>query len=364
MEILNSGSFITLAGREKIEQLIFTAKELAKAASQSEGFVNAGPSNQSLALEMWQGTEYMCRAHEEATIKNIFLSNFLQNLRDIGMQKPFHQVIAETKPAERNPAVPVESEPQRDEYLGVVASDSHDNYEPATRPSYADECIPEAEADIVQPGSELEPTVYEPDAVSEAVETISDAAPDPPVANADSQASSAPITTESIISEPTVSESVIIAPPVYSPEIGGLVASSVEAIVLQEKEPYQFDACTVTTVIQLLPEQAGVRKCVVSVRTHDFSPQVVVGELRSTDLIHDLPAALGRAFEQYKVDLPVRAADKMKKEKVGAKKRPAKASASTAAKEITKETSAGESSVVPAAKAAMASADQASLFNS
>ena len=33
MEILNSGSFITLDGREKIEQLIFTAKELAKAAS-------------------------------------------------------------------------------------------------------------------------------------------------------------------------------------------------------------------------------------------------------------------------------------------------------------------------------------------
>ena len=91
MEILSSGSFITLDGREKIEQLIFTAKELAKAASQSEGFVNAGPSNQSLALEMWRGTEYMCRGHEEATIKNIFLSNFLQNLREIGLQKPSHK---------------------------------------------------------------------------------------------------------------------------------------------------------------------------------------------------------------------------------------------------------------------------------
>ncbi len=364
MEILNSGSFITLDGREKIEQLIFTAKELAKAASQSDGFVNAGPSNQSLALEMWQGTEYMCRANEEATIKNIFLSNFLQNLRDIGMQKPSQQVIAETKPPESSPPAPVESEPQRDEYLGEVASDSYDNYEPTPRPSYADECIPEAEADIVQPGSGLEPSICEPDAASEAVETISDAAPDPPIANADRQATTGRIITESIISEPTVSESVKIDPAVYSPEIGGLVASSVEAIVLQEKEPYQFDACTVTTVIQLLPEQAGVRKCIVSVRTHDFFPQVVVGELRSTDLLHDLPAALGRAFEQYKVDLPVRATDKMKKEKAGSKKRSAKAPASTSAKEITKGVSAGEGSSLPPPKAATASADQASLFNS
>ncbi|MEO8341262.1 MAG: hypothetical protein ABI604_16380, partial [Nitrospirota bacterium] len=262
--------------------MIFTAKELAKAASQSEGFVNAGPSNQSLALEMWQGTEYMCRAHEEATIKNIFLSNFLQNLRDIGMQKPSQQVIAETKPTESSPAVPVESEPQRDEYLGVVASDSHDNYERTPRPSYADECIPEAEADIVQSDSGFEPAVCEADAAAEAVENVSDAAPDPPIANADRQVTTGPVTTESIASEPTVNESVVIAPALNNPETDGLVAGSVEAIVLQEKEPFQFDACTVTTVIQLLPEQAGVRKCVISVRTHDFSPQVVVGELRST----------------------------------------------------------------------------------
>ena len=84
MQILSSGSFINLENREKIEQLIFTARELANAASQAEGFVNAGPSNGRLGVEMWQGAEYMCRDHEEATIKNIFLSNFLERLRDAG----------------------------------------------------------------------------------------------------------------------------------------------------------------------------------------------------------------------------------------------------------------------------------------
>jgi hypothetical protein len=48
MQILSSGSFINLENREKIEQLIFTAKELAKAASQTAGFVNTAERNQRL----------------------------------------------------------------------------------------------------------------------------------------------------------------------------------------------------------------------------------------------------------------------------------------------------------------------------
>lgn len=38
MEILNSGSFIPLENREKMEQLIFTARTLASEVSRSEGF--------------------------------------------------------------------------------------------------------------------------------------------------------------------------------------------------------------------------------------------------------------------------------------------------------------------------------------
>ena len=38
MEILNGGSFVPLENREKIEQLKFTAKELAGEAARSVGF--------------------------------------------------------------------------------------------------------------------------------------------------------------------------------------------------------------------------------------------------------------------------------------------------------------------------------------
>ena len=83
MDILNSGSFIPLDNREKIEQLIFTATTLATEVSRTEGFQSSGPTNYQLGLEMWKGAEYICRSHEEVTIKNLFLSKFLERLREI-----------------------------------------------------------------------------------------------------------------------------------------------------------------------------------------------------------------------------------------------------------------------------------------
>ena len=45
MQILSSGSFINLETREKIEQLIFTARELANAASQTLAVVPSMSNN-------------------------------------------------------------------------------------------------------------------------------------------------------------------------------------------------------------------------------------------------------------------------------------------------------------------------------
>ena len=83
MEILNSGSFIPLDNREKIEQLIFTAQTLASEVHQNAGFQGSAQTNQQIGLELWKGAEYMTRSHEEVTIRNIFLSKFLEKLRDL-----------------------------------------------------------------------------------------------------------------------------------------------------------------------------------------------------------------------------------------------------------------------------------------
>ena len=59
MEILNSGSFVPLDNREKIDQLIYTARELATEVSRAEGFQSSSQTNDQLGLEMWKGAEYV-----------------------------------------------------------------------------------------------------------------------------------------------------------------------------------------------------------------------------------------------------------------------------------------------------------------
>jgi hypothetical protein len=337
MDILNSGSFVPLDNKERMEQLAFTAKTLAIEVSRAEGFQNSGPLNHQLGLEMWKGAEYVCRAHEEGNIKNIFLSKFLETLREIGKQNavqprppqtqvidsprvrppdPVQPQVATTTLATPRGPVPLsvpsrshdlalsqEPEEPADEYLGVV---SDNNEIEMKRPSYSDECVPECDADIEAIVDRLEAEHPEPRSNEE--EEIHTELRDSP--------------------EPC----------------------SIESIVLAEKEAYNFDGCTVTAVVQLLSEAEGVRKCVVSVRTHDFTPSVVIVDVTTADVLSQISGALGLVFEQYRNELPARAAEKLKKEKPAAKKasKPA-AKASKAAAPSAKSDTARTASTEPAA---------------
>lgn len=334
MDILNSGSFVTLDNREKIDRLIYTARELATEVSRAEGFQNGGQTNHQLGLEMWKGAEYMCRSHEEANIRNLFLSKFLERLREIEKERGTQtkSVVAtpdssafvpipKTEPVStQTPAItqarPEQSPPNeaRDEYLGVLSGEDAEN----KRPSYADECVPECEADIEAIVDRLDNESAAPDddhrsgeigtlavqpetgAVSEvgAIETAADRS------ESVEQGGSNDVPDEE--ARPDLTEPV-------EPE-------SIPSIVLAEKEPYNLDACTITAVIQVLPEESGIRKCVVSLRTHDFAPMVTVSEGDAGAILPHVSAALNDALARYRIDLPAKAADKLKKEKPAAKK--------------------------------------------
>lgn len=378
MDILNSGSFVPLDNKERMEQLAFTAKTLAIEVSRAEGFQNSGPSNHQLGLEMWKGAEYVCRAHEEGNIKNIFLSKFLETLREIGKQnavqprppqtqvidsptvRPPDQVhplvttttlatppspIALSAPS-RSPDLALQQEPEEpaDEYLGVVS----DNNEIETkRPSYSDECVPECDADIEAIVDRLDAEHPELRSIEHS-EPIGTGSAQTEIVAAANVSSEKPEPDDPSPAEQNVSDVVeeeIRREPRDSPE-----PCSIESIVLAEKEAYNFDGCTVTAVVQLLPEAEGVRKCVVSVRTHDFTPSVAIVDVTTADVLSQISGALGLVFEQYRNELPARAAEKLKKEKPAAKKasKPA-AKASKAAAPAAKSEPARSASTEPAA---------------
>ncbi|MFZ1700894.1 MAG: hypothetical protein WBO10_12560 [Pyrinomonadaceae bacterium] len=332
MDILSSGSFVTLDNRDKIEQLIFTAKTLATETGRNDGFQNSGQTHQQLGLEMWKGTEYMCRANEEATIKNLFLSNFLQRLSEIvresatskpaTVEPPATPSVPETQTQEPeatgsniDQVIPAASE---DEFLGVVAQT--EPIEEMPRTSYLDECKPECEDEIVEMtnGSAKEFVPPQPESASvTAAEPASETAPEvTPKEEASSATERSPQSVERESANPQV-----------------------DSIVLAEKEPFNFEACTVTVVVQLLPVSEGFRKCVVSVRSHEFLPQISIEDLESEHINDEIKSSLEKAFARYRTELPALAADKMKQEAKSNKKRTNKQSESSKAAKTTTPTS-------------------------
>jgi hypothetical protein len=311
MEILSSGSFVNLENQGKIEQLAYTAREIANAAVETDGFANEEENNRRLALEIWQGAEYMTRDHEEAQVKNIFINNFLDRLRELGGASKMPNAEPENSASAGEENSPDENAASRDEFLGFVGTAEVSEQESAEQGSSDGEnTLETADGDVAAPVSNVIPNSQdekvgdnfgEPDdSLTEATLETENAKPD----EGESQKANQ-------LSESGKAENI---QPETNPK------QNFGAITLPEKEPYQFDKCTVTATIQLLPTDAGIRRAVLSVRTHDFAPQISVVELNDGATPAQLLPALESAFERYKTDLPAKVMDKMKREKSAGKK--------------------------------------------
>jgi len=298
MEILSSGSFINLENPEKIEQLKSTAVQLANAAIETDGFTNDEESGKRLALEFWQGLEYMCRETEEAAIKNIFLNHFLDRLREFRpaqtaavIEMPQNSALMSDVPADEN-----ETKPE-DEFLGVIGMDTNEEISIEENQFMVEEDSNQTEEiSTSETLSNQEAEVKTPENIS--TETASETA------------SSASEIGEKV--EP-------------SPENTAEVKTSPDNLSLPEKEPYNFGKCTVTATIQLLPEDGGgggatTRRAVLSVRTHDFAPQISMVELAGNNLMAELMPELEKVLAKYQSDLPAKVMDKLRKEKTSAKR--------------------------------------------
>lgn len=325
MQILSSGSFVNLDNKEKIESLVFTAKEMGRAANETEGFVNEPENNKRLALEIWRGAEYMTREHEEAQVKNIFVNNFLDCLREIGGAAKTAETVSKSIIAEVE-SVNAESEiaPPEDEFLGLVSTEETEEKSVAEPAGSIDSpsnqiveiAVSEPEnstAEVAVENNEVE--VIEPAQESAAIdETTTEV-----IETAESECEKAVETKDT----PETNQSG------EKPTGNNTMTAKVHgAIVLPEKEPYRWEKCTVTATIQLLPtaddSDEAKRKAVLSVRTHDFAPQFSIVELTGASVLSELLPALEKSFEKYKTDLPLKVMDKMKKEKPAAKKQPSK----------------------------------------
>jgi len=299
MEILSAGAFINLENQEKIEQLKSTAVELANAAAETDGFTNDEESGRRLALEFWQGLEYMCRESEEAAIKNIFLNHFLDRLREFRPAQAAPLIESPQNSALEIDLVSVENETKsEDEFLGVIDTDE------------------DAETAIEENQSVVEDDSNQAEEIS-----TSETFPSGEAVVKTSESVSTETASETASSPSEIEEKVN-----PSPENTAEAKTSLGNLSLPEKEPYQFDKCTVTATIQLLPENSGgggatTRRAVLSVKTHDFAPQISLVQLTAGDNLtaHLLPE-LEKVLAKYRSDLPAKVMDKLRREKTAPKR--------------------------------------------
>lgn len=296
MEILSAGAFINLENQEKIEQLKYTAQELANAASSTAGFVNEEDGASKLALEFWQGLEYMCRETEQTTIQNIFTGEFLERLREL---RPA-AIVSEIMPTAETPEFVPEQTSQtimaEDEFLGVLEPEHQ-------------------ETDVIENSDENEEIQILTEDLTETEEIEA-------VEFVESESDSTQ--SEEEISQTAGANSSNTEAETKEVEAAG-------SLSLPEKEPYQFNKCTVTATIQLLPvvENSDTRKAVLSVKTHDFTPQYSLVEVSANELTAALAPEIEKVLAQYQADLPFKVIDKMKKEKAAPKRNSPKVATET-----------------------------------
>lgn len=294
MQILSSGSFINLENHEKIEQLVFTAKELAQSAVKTQGFDASEESKRNLAIEIWQGAEYMCRDIEEIQIKNIFISNFLERLEEIKRTStnpsdslPKTEITPNDKPPDTD---------SKDEYLGLISTDQdEDSIETANDLPKPQENLPPIKPNESEKRSEIETARDETKKTTDISETEE--------------------MTDVVEEDPNPSDST------EESKVKRIDPQPIKPIILPEQEPYNFEKCTVNATIQLLPTNSETRNIVLSVKTHDFTPQISVHEINGEFTTEKLLPLFETAIEKYKSDLPVKVIDKLRKEKEKGKKK-------------------------------------------
>ena len=318
MQILNSGSFINLDNHEKIQHLIFTARSIADSAVETDGFVNAHENNRRLALEIWQGAGYMTRSTEESQVKNIFINNFLERLRELAGSAPAAVAVANNLPAiaatqpEENPPR-TGADDSKDEFLGLVTTPGEQARQGSGEPDFnaAENAEPINVSGVTQPEDKAA-------AAAETTDRVENSAGE--IINPDERSHNETVEAEKVEAEIEKSVEPSEERPEETPSSSGTLQGSVGTIKLPEKEPYRWEGCTVTATIQLLPAEVGRRRVVLSVRTHDFAPQISMAEIGEGAVPEQILPALAAAFEKYKTDLPVKVMDKLKRDRSGVKK--------------------------------------------
>jgi hypothetical protein len=299
MQTLTAGSFLNLESAEKVEALKFTARRLAEhSASVVPSVLNAAALG-NLALNLWEKAAYVTRENERQRLRQIFVENFGERFRElkpadaISTEKSVSEISAADSPKE---AAPVAVEGEKDEFLGFVKTD-----EPPSDVS--------VEENRAQSAGEPE-KIEQSGARAETVNSENQ------IADVTGQAESTTATENSAAVKTETPPAV--APHVESkPQPVAASAGKPNTQTPNEKEPFEFEKCTINLNVTLMPAEPGkeTRKVIVGTVSHNLPPEIDFLEINEGGDLTQIAGLVREKLARFKQTLPVKYIEQLRASK-------------------------------------------------
>lgn len=365
MQTLTAGSFLNLENASTVEALKFTARRLAEHTANVVKENLQAAALENLANSLWQKAEYVARETERRRLHQIFVENFSERFRELKPEtveaqkseltvSPVEATIKNAESDEQSPAPltnesgdaesaaasknvslsvsPEESaavvEGKRDEFLGFVESGepfgdalaTDANVEAATTA----QTIAQADTELV-----AEPSKSENQSSIE----ITNSANQP----ADTADQSVPPTSENSITaktEATVSASADSKPATTTTAATTSASKNgVSAVAADGREPFEFEKCTISLNLTLLPAELGktARRVIVGATSHNLPPEIDFLEISEGGDLTQIACLVRDKLARFRQTLPVKYIEQLRASKAKSAKKPAPTKATTAA---------------------------------
>lgn len=311
MQTLTAGSFLNLENASTIEALKFTARLLAEHTANVVSENLNAHQLENLANSLWDKAGYVTRETERRRLQQIFVENFSERLREI---KPFstsaEKSVFETPPADSVKQFAPAIEGEKDEFLGIVKTD-----EP-----FAKEMVAETETPFENLGEEIEQPVAQT-----SVEIALDApnlenhsnVVEPP--NLENQVADLVVQTElSEVenSKTAKTEEVTVTPDskLQTEAIAGKSSTNTP----HNKEPFEFEKCTISLNLTLLPVENGqtTRKVIVGAVSHNLPPEIDFLEIVESGDLANIADLVREKLGRFRQTLPVKYIEQLRTAKL------------------------------------------------
>ena len=366
MRTLTAGSFLHLENASTVEALKFTARRLAEhTGTVVKENLNAA-ALENLANSLWEKAEYVARETERRRLHQIFNENFSERFRELKpeaaeAQEPEPSVppavatIENAEPEKQSPApVIVESgknesatkvsenvfssvvspketataaEGKRDEFLGFV--ESGEPFGDAQATDGRAQAATTAPT-IAQAGNELAAESSKPEIQSTVIaETLNSGSQSAGIGDTDD--SLATENSNHAKTEPTTVAAFAKSEPTTAVASAG--KSGTNAVAADGREPFEFEKCTISLNLTLLPAESGknARKVILAAASHNLPPEIDFLEVTEGDDLTQIAHLVCEKLARFKQTLPVKYIEQLRASKAKSAKKSAQAKATTAA---------------------------------